>query len=150
MSTRLEGSRGPKKHHIRHKLCLWCEEVMEIGQRSPAQYDKIKTHRECVASWVHHGIPKSQVVEKPPTYCAYCKKQLVRREKEQRVAWMKRITCDRSCAAKVHLVTSKCRAVYPVKEKQQVITEEQRMHVKRYERGTDEFNKLASYYSQRI
>jgi hypothetical protein len=123
------------------KKCLWCNEIIEIHGRSPAQYNKINVHRECVTSWRHHRCAKDMVKQKSETYCLHCKKLLVRRDNEQRVAWMKRETCGKSCASFASTIRSKCRAV-----KTEEPTDEQLSHVKRYVPGTPEFAMVASQY----
>ena len=124
------------------KLCIWCEEEIERPAKrlSAKEWATIKLHRLCVTAWRHHQCPKSPIEQPPDRNCSACGAQLVRKEKENWQAWVKRKCCDKSCAA-----TAKIRRVRPTI----IIVPvpyQQRVHVKQYIPGTPEFKQIAALY----
>lgn len=126
------------------KKCLWCEELIPIGVRSPAQYNKIQTHKNCVTSWAHYRMSKrlaEEIKDRGIVHCEACGKQLERRDNEQFQAWEKRRFCNKSCAA-----TGKAGNRQDNFKKAVEVSEQERLHVKRYIPGTPEFHAVAALY----
>jgi hypothetical protein len=149
MSTKNVDKRKLKKVLQIAKLCLWCEKLMDIGNRSPAQYNKVTVHKQCVTSWTHYKVSKKEselLADRGDVRCSACNATLHRREGEPLQAWLKRENCNKSCAAKKHSVN---RVV--VKQAVETMTsdEERRLHLKRYIPGTTEFERLAQHYLER-
>ena len=144
MLTKTEDKRKSKRVEQTPKRCLWCEELIEIGMRSPAQYNKITVHKDCVTSWGHYRVPKRLAeveLDRGAVYCETCKKPMMRRVNEHRQAWQKRRFCDKSCAS-----TGKAGNRQDNFRKSVEITEQERLHVKRYIPGTPEFRAVAELY----
>lgn len=123
------------------KLCAWCEEeiVRPKKRLSKKEWATIKLHRHCVTAWRHHKCARKDIPQPPDRWCPACGTKLVRRAREQWQAWIKRQTCDRSCAA--------MGSVRVRKHPAELAKEEQlRVHVKQYIPGTPEFRQIAALY----
>ena len=143
MSTKTVARGKGRKVIQTPKKCLWCEEIIEIGTRSPAQYNKIQVHKDCVTSWAHYHCTRKEAetkTDRGEVWCEGCNKLLVRRDNEHLQSWEKRRFCGKSCAA-VRTNQSKRQ-----RKKPEEISIEVRSGVKRYIPGTPEFARIAAQY----
>ncbi|MBV5327119.1 MAG: hypothetical protein JZU65_05690 [Chlorobium sp.] len=90
-------------------------------------------------SYKWHKCSKDEVQELPVRFCPYCNEKLVRRDNETSQAWRKRVFCNKSHKGFYSTVVVK-----PDYTPTQVTII--KSGVKIYERGTNEFNKIAALY----
>ena len=122
------------------KPCAWCGKIMHQGRKCDSQFAPIKTCSPCCAtSYRWHKCSKSETPDIPDRFCPFCNKKLVRRVGEPLQAWKKRIFCNKS-----HKAFYSTKIVKPDYSHEQKAIE--KAGVKIYERGSEEFNKIAALY----
>lgn len=126
------------------KKCLWCKEPIPKRRMCPSQYKAISCHAgSCATNYRWHKCSKDEMKELPDRFCLHCNEKLVRREGETSQAWEKRVFCNKSHKGFYSTVVVK-----PEYTPTQVTII--KSGVKIYERGTNEFNKIAKLYEGRL
>jgi hypothetical protein len=125
------------------KICLWCGAVLIRTRQSFSEWERVSTcGSTCASNWKWHQCSKDELIERPPSNCEYCDAILIQREDETRTAWMKRITCNKSCAASLKRSTLYVKPVFNPSNAERVgcIT---------YKPDSPEFAELAKHYLNR-
>lgn len=133
---------GRRQVPVELKPCGWCGEIIERGNKSPAQYKAVAAHKQCASFWAHHKQSEALSRLRESAVCESCHKTMTRRPHEQAQAWKKRRFCDKACAA----TFSNARQRVDYKQDNR---DEKALHVVRYIPGTPEFNRIAQQYLSR-
>jgi hypothetical protein len=136
--TRLKRKLPPEAYP--DKQCKWCGAILVRTRHSLSAWKKKSTcGGSCSVNYFKQGCSKAEMPAEVDRFCGTCGALLVRKEHEQTTAWAKRLNCGKACAA-----TGKIRE--RVKPAPAVVSEEERLGVKRYARGTPEFRAIAAQY----
>lgn len=127
------------------KICKWCGGEIIRKRKSQSEWNAVTTcSRSCSSYYKIHKCKKEDSIicqENTIKFCISCNTQLVRREKEHLSAWLKRQSCNKSCAVKA---TGFIKPPIVVSQ-----TEHEHLHVKHYIPGTPEFEAIAKQYLER-
>jgi len=121
------------------KICKWCGSTIVRTRQSLSEWKEITTcGGSCATYWRWNKCSKADLPPEPTHKpCKTCGATLERKEGEHKQAWVKRLFCDKACAAKNN---SGHRVKIPI------ASFEDRLHLKRYIPGTPEFKAIAALY----
>lgn len=138
MTTTLKRKLPPEAYP--NKICVWCGAVRVRKRQSLSEWNKILTcGGSCAAHWKHKHYPRTSVAVEVDRFCVQCGNLLIRRTDEPYKTWLKRLNCNKSCAAsgKTRQRTQPAAAE---------VSDEVRLGLIRYIPGTPEFRAIAAQY----